>query len=152
MRAARRPALRQSARRAARATRGAADLQDAGAPPLHERLARIVAELGGEHRGDCGLSLVGAVTGAISLSKVGDLEEKCPDHRCSPADQATADQARTLGTVSTVGFIAGGALVAAGVVLLVIRPSGGDPAAARSGLRVTAATAGPGGITLRGTF
>ena len=43
---------------------GAAELQDSSDPPLYERLAKIVAELGGERRGDCGLSLVGAVTGA----------------------------------------------------------------------------------------
>jgi orotidine-5'-phosphate decarboxylase len=45
---------------------GAAELQDAGEPPLHERLAELVDELGGEQRGACGLSLVGAVTGATN--------------------------------------------------------------------------------------
>jgi orotidine-5'-phosphate decarboxylase len=43
---------------------GAAELQDMGDPPLFERLAGLVAELGAAELGDCGLSLVGAVTGA----------------------------------------------------------------------------------------
>src|SRR6185436_4650748 len=34
---------------------GAAELQDSGEPPLHERLAGLVAELGRDRRGDCGL-------------------------------------------------------------------------------------------------
>ena len=47
---------------------GAAELQDEGDPPLHERLARLVDELGAEQLGDCGLSCVGAVTGATQPS------------------------------------------------------------------------------------
>jgi orotidine-5'-phosphate decarboxylase len=43
---------------------GAGELQDAGDPPLHDRLARLVDELGASHVGDSGLSCVGAVTGA----------------------------------------------------------------------------------------
>ncbi len=43
---------------------GAAELQDAGEPPLSERLALLVDELGAAHVGECGLSAVGAVTGA----------------------------------------------------------------------------------------
>ena len=38
---------------------GAAELQDQGDPPLHERLARLVDELGAAHVGDAGLSTVG---------------------------------------------------------------------------------------------
>jgi orotidine-5'-phosphate decarboxylase len=45
---------------------GAADVQDldGGDGPVHESLARLVAELGAGRVGDCGLSNVGAVTGA----------------------------------------------------------------------------------------
>jgi orotidine-5'-phosphate decarboxylase len=57
---------------------GAAELQDSCDPPLHERLARIVAELGGERRGDCGLSLVGAVTGATRPEHLARLRELMP--------------------------------------------------------------------------
>jgi orotidine-5'-phosphate decarboxylase len=57
---------------------GAAELQDAGDPPLHERLARIADELGEPHTGDCGLSLVGAVTGATEPALLGRLRELMP--------------------------------------------------------------------------
>ncbi len=57
---------------------GAAELQDAGDPPLHERLARMVAELGAGGEGDCGLSFVGAVTGATEPGLLARLRELMP--------------------------------------------------------------------------
>jgi orotidine-5'-phosphate decarboxylase len=57
---------------------GAAELQDAGDPPLHERLARIADELGAPHTGSCGLSLVGAVTGATQPGLLRRLRELMP--------------------------------------------------------------------------
>jgi orotidine-5'-phosphate decarboxylase len=57
---------------------GAAELQDSGEPPLHERLAALVDALGRERRGDCGLSLVGAVTGATRPEHLGRLRELMP--------------------------------------------------------------------------
>ena len=57
---------------------GAAEIQDEGDPPLHERLARLVHELGSERRGDCGLSAVGAVTGATRSEHLGRLRELMP--------------------------------------------------------------------------
>jgi len=57
---------------------GAAELQDAGEPPLHERLAALVDEIGRDRRGDCGLSLVGAVTGATRPEHLGRLRELMP--------------------------------------------------------------------------
>jgi orotidine-5'-phosphate decarboxylase len=58
--------------------RGAAEIQDEGEPPLHERLARLVDELGRERLGDCGLSAVGAVTGATSPEHLDRLRELMP--------------------------------------------------------------------------
>jgi orotidine-5'-phosphate decarboxylase len=59
---------------------GAADLQDldAGGRPLHERLALLADEIGAEHVGDCGLSLVGAVCGATRPERLGRLRELMP--------------------------------------------------------------------------
>jgi orotidine-5'-phosphate decarboxylase len=57
---------------------GAAEIQDEGAPPLHERLARITDELGAARTGECGLSLVGAVTGATQPGLLGRLRELMP--------------------------------------------------------------------------
>jgi orotidine-5'-phosphate decarboxylase len=57
---------------------GAAELQDEGDPPLHERLATLTASLGEPHVGECGLSLVGAVTGATRPGLLGRLRELMP--------------------------------------------------------------------------
>jgi orotidine-5'-phosphate decarboxylase len=57
---------------------GAAELQDQGDPSLHERLGRLVDELGADHTGDCGLSLVGAVTGATEPALLARLRELMP--------------------------------------------------------------------------
>jgi orotidine-5'-phosphate decarboxylase len=57
---------------------GAAELQDEGDPPLHERLARLVDALGTGHIGTSGLSLVGAVTGATEPALLGRLRELMP--------------------------------------------------------------------------
>jgi hypothetical protein len=64
---------------------------------------------------------VGAVMGAMSLSKVSDLRNRCPANRCAPEQQGEIDSTKTLGVVSTVGFAAGGAAVAVGAVLLLLR-------------------------------
>jgi hypothetical protein len=69
---------------------------------------------------------VGAVTGVLSLNKVSALRSSCPGYPHCPADdtegQADLRSAKTLGNVSTAGFIAGGVLAATGVVLLLVGP------------------------------
>ena len=57
---------------------GAAELQDEGDPPLHERLALLVDALGTRHVADCGLSLVGAVTGATQPEPLARLRALMP--------------------------------------------------------------------------
>ena len=59
---------------------GAADVQDLAVDdgPVHESLARIVAELGAERTGACGLSNVGAVTGATRPELLARLRELMP--------------------------------------------------------------------------
>jgi orotidine-5'-phosphate decarboxylase len=57
---------------------GAAEFQDEGDPPLHERVAALVDELGAKRQGDCGLSLVGAVAGATRPEHLGRLRELMP--------------------------------------------------------------------------
>jgi tetratricopeptide (TPR) repeat protein len=90
---------------------------------------------GGLALGLGGVSLaVGAITGGLSLSKVSDLESICPNKNCRPEEQGKADAAKTLGNVSTATFILGGAAIAAGVVLVVVRPGGGPKPAASGGV------------------
>jgi tetratricopeptide (TPR) repeat protein len=88
---------------------------------------------------------IGAVTGALSLSRVAALEERCGGYHCSPGDERDAASARMLGNVSTAALLVGGAAAAAGALLLVIRPGGASlrpapsdkaPAAAASSFSV----------------
>jgi len=73
--------------------------------------------------GGAGLVL-GGITGAMFLSRMSDLNDRCPDDRCVPEDQPEIDSAGVLGNVSTVGFGVGIVGVAVGVVLLATRESG----------------------------
>jgi len=80
---------------------------------------------------------VGVVTGVMALGKSSDLNEACPDDNpCPTENQSLKDDAETFSTVSTISFIAGGVLVAAGITLLVIQPGGGDGEADSASLKV----------------
>src|SRR5262249_8427462 len=75
-----------------------------------------------------GLALVavGATTGALALSNLSEAKSACPSYpdRCDSAGVGSAanGRARTFARVSNVGFVAGGALIAAGVVAVVTAP------------------------------
>ena len=57
---------------------GAAELQDEGEPPLRERLATIVRDLGAGAVGESGLSDVGAVVAATEPDLMADLRDRMP--------------------------------------------------------------------------
>lgn len=97
---------------------------------------------------------VGAVTGLMAIGKSNNAKDAgCNnDGPCRvPAAVDAADSARTLATISTIGFIAGGVGVAAGAVLFFTAPS--KKAAPTTGIRVVP-NAGPnaGGLTVLGSF
>jgi hypothetical protein len=101
----------------------------------------IIAFTGG------GIALVvGTVAGVAALGKLNELESTCPSKRCVPEDEDIADEANTLATVSTIGFVLGGLGVAAGVTLVVI-DNLDDEEEDRVALR-----ASPGSIWLEGSF
>ncbi len=93
---------------------------------------------------------VGAVTGLVAMGKNSDSKKACPnDGGCPDADAVKAnDSARTFGTVSTIAFIAGGILAAAGAVVIFTAPtatssrSASARAKSERGLRVVPATDG----------
>jgi hypothetical protein len=74
--------------------------------------------------GGAGLAL-GGITGILALGKRKSIDdsENCNGDQCYPAEQPLADSYNSLRTWSSVGFIAGGALAATGVVLLLAGPS-----------------------------
>ncbi|MBI4705825.1 MAG: tetratricopeptide repeat protein [Deltaproteobacteria bacterium] len=78
--------------------------------------------------GGAGL-IAGAVTGALAMDKHSELESACSNGICSPDEEATLDGYHTLGTISTVGFVAGGVLAAGGLALVLFAPSGAAPSA-----------------------
>jgi hypothetical protein len=71
--------------------------------------------------GGAGLAL-GAVTGILAIGKHGSLSDACKDGVCPPSSQGDLDGYHTVGTLSTIGFIAGGVGLGAGVVLLLTAP------------------------------
>jgi hypothetical protein len=70
--------------------------------------------------------IVGGVTGGLALGKHGDILKSCPEGHCSPDQKASVqpaiDSYNSMGAISTIGFIAGGALAATGVVLMLTAP------------------------------
>src|SRR5690606_37900600 len=89
--------------------------------------------------------LAGAITGAISLSIVADVEERCIDGHCPPEDEDEARVASRLGTASTATLAIGGAAIATGIILVFALP------ASYRGAGV-APVVGPGYAGLRGRF
>ena len=79
--------------------------------------------------GAAGLA-VGGVTGGLALGQHGDLTDGCPGNVCPPDQSENLDSFRTMGSVSTAGFVAGGVLAAVGVTLVILGASDDEPAAA----------------------
>jgi hypothetical protein len=73
--------------------------------------------------GVAGVALgVGGIAGAVAKLDETSVLNHCDGDLCRQSDQGTAKTAVTLAKVSTAGFIAGSALAAAGVVLVILRP------------------------------
>ncbi len=127
---------------------------DAPPPPAEERPARgpTIPTISwvGFGVGAAGLAL-GSVTGAIALSREGELADRCPDKRCARVFESDLDSAQTMATLSTIGFITLAVGAAAGVVGLLLprhdrADTGPQQALTRAtwsdGLRLTVARSG----------
>lgn len=66
--------------------------------------------------------VAGGVTGIMAMGKHSDLNDACPGGQCPASKQSDVDSYKTMGTISTIGFIAGGVLVAGGAVLFFTAP------------------------------
>jgi hypothetical protein len=65
---------------------------------------------------------VGSVTGLMASSKASAVKKGCVDGHCLASDAGALDDARSLARISTIGFVVGGACVAAAGALFVWRP------------------------------
>jgi hypothetical protein len=95
--------------------------------------------------------VVGAITGSMVLGLHGTLAAACGGGKCPPQQQSTLDNYNRDGLISTVSFIAGGAIGVAGVVLVATVPSSTRPAGPRVGLTVVP-EAGGGLLSATGSF
>jgi hypothetical protein len=100
--------------------------------------------------GAIGIGL-GATFGIMAFGQAEDAKALCNGNVCSPAAADAIDSSRTSGTISTIGFIAGGVGVAAGVVLLIVAPGKSAPAPTKGVTRVTP-WFGLGSAGVNGTF
>ena len=97
--------------------------------------------------GGAGLA-VGATFGALAMSKRSELEDSgyCRGDECLDVAGDDVRTLRTQRTVSTIGFVAGAALAAAGAVLVLTSPAGPEPSP------YTALRFYPSGVTLMRVF
>jgi hypothetical protein len=103
-------------------------------PKKNNTLAYVSLGVGG-----AGL-LVGGITGFLALGKKSDLEG-CVDTKCPSSQRDTLDGAKSMATVSTVGFAVGFVGVGVGVVLLL---TGNSHGSARAGSSKVAQRGAPG--------
>lgn len=66
--------------------------------------------------------VVSLIVGGVTMGKKGDIEDNCVDTRCNAVGKDAADDAQTLGAVSTATFVVGLAGLAAGTVLWLLAP------------------------------
>ena len=96
---------------------------------------------------------VGTIFGAAARSDNDTAKTHCPiDTACDAQGLTSTHDAQHAATVSTVAFVAGGALLAAGVVLYLTAPSEKRPTAGRLGLAPVAGAGTCGGAVLQGTW
>jgi hypothetical protein len=126
----------------------AESLPPSAPPPEHHASAQRTIALVTGGVGIAGL-IVGATFGFIAQSDNNDAKRNCTtDTTCSPDGLASSNSALHAATASTVAFIAGGALTAAGLVLYFTAPTDATRSA-RIGLSpLVGSTAG--GLTLHG--
>jgi orotidine-5'-phosphate decarboxylase len=110
---------------------GAAEIQDAPeGNPLHERLARLVDELGEPHTGESGLSAVGAVTGATRPDLLRRLRDLMPRAVfLLPGVGAQGGSVEDLGAAFE-NHPAGGLIASSRSIVAAHAERGGDPARA----------------------
>jgi hypothetical protein len=132
----------------------AASTGPVGGPP------KQVDQPGDDEGGGSNMKTIGIAVGAVGLAGIGigsffgirasekwkDAKARCnANYECDQTGVDLTDQARSSGNIATLGFIAGGALLVAGVVLFVTAPSGKPATKVKVGV-------GPGSLLVGGSF
>jgi hypothetical protein len=108
-----------------------------------------------------GVGLVGLATfgvfGAMSRSTFSDLESTCPDGECPPGSQDDIDKGKNQQLIANIGLAVGVVGLGAGITLFIVdsgQSSASTPrhVAPRRGLPGVVVSAGPGSVSVRGTF
>lgn len=94
---------------------------------------------------------VGGVFGALALSDNNDAKARCLGTVCDSQGYTETADAKHAATASTIAFVAGGAITAAGLVLLITSPSDMRVETARLGIAPLVG-AGTGGAMLQGRW
>ncbi|MCA9647402.1 MAG: hypothetical protein KC492_42220, partial [Myxococcales bacterium] len=98
--------------------------------------------------------VVGGVTGIMSATKTSDIKNDCEGNRCPTDSQSDIDSAKTLATVSNIGFGVGILGLGVGVLGLVLDDSGSaqrGPTQAKRGFSLTPVL-GLGSFNVLGSF
>lgn len=121
---------------------------------------RVIDTPGDDEGGGSNMKTIGIAVGAVGLAGIGigsffgirasdkwkDAKARCnSNYECDQTGVDLTDQARSSGNIATLGFIAGGALLVAGVVLFFTAPSGKPANKVKVGV-------GPGSLMLGASF
>jgi hypothetical protein len=101
--------------------------------------------------------VVGAVFGGMAMGNHDELTKRCAPGEprvCDAEGVRIAGDQKTVAAVSTVGFAAGGALIAAGVVLWLVAPSadGGAKTGRGGGVWIAPSVGGVTGLAAGGAW
>lgn len=138
------PKLEAPPAKPAPATTSAAPTADRAAPVVASGslLPGVLTLIGG------GLIVGGGIgTRVAAFDLVDGVRSRCEGTRCDASDEANVTLAEDLQTASTVLLVVGGAALAGGVVLTIVRPGGDDAPVAHVGL-----TLKPGWLAVEGRF
>jgi hypothetical protein len=103
---------------------------------------------------------VGSVAGANAIGARGEIEDlgcnqatlRCPTDFATERAQAHSDRGSDLATVSSVAFVTGGVLLAAGAGILIVDSAVGWGSPKASAAVAPAIGLGSGGASIRGAF
>jgi hypothetical protein len=138
-------------------------LEDEPAPPPpggDENKGRTVEPPGEDEGGGSNMKTIGIAVGAIGIAGIGvgsffgirasekwkEAKTHCnSSYECDQTGVDLTEQARSSGNIATLGFVAGGAMLIAGVVLFFTAPSGKPANRVKVGV-------GPGSLLVGGSF